>query len=214
MNRRLLIIVLMACLLPLGMQAQQGTFRFAQLTDIHLTPNNPNPTEDLLRSIAQINATDSIDFVLVTGDLTEEGDRATMEKVKSCLDLLKVPYHVALGNHETKWSDSGCTAFGEIFGGERFEFEHKGFLFLGFNSGPLMRMAYGHVVPQDIRWMTEEMEKNGKDKPVILVTHYPLMDGDVDNWYEVTDAVRPYNVRLFIGGHYHSNRDLRYDGIG
>ena len=53
----------MACLLPLGMQAQQGTFRFAQLTDIHLTPNNPNPTEDLLRSIAQINATDSIDFV-------------------------------------------------------------------------------------------------------------------------------------------------------
>ena len=71
MNRRLLIIVLMACLLPLGMQAQQGTFRFAQLTDIHLTPNNPNPTEDLLRSIAQINATDSIDFVLVTGDLTE-----------------------------------------------------------------------------------------------------------------------------------------------
>lgn len=195
------------------MQAQQGTFRFAQLTDIHLTPNNPNPTEDLLRSIAQINATDSIDFVLVTGDLTEEGDRATMEKVKSCLDLLKVPYHVALGNHETKWSDSGCTAFGEIFGGERFEFEHKGFLFLGFNSGPLMRMAYGHVVPQDIRWMTEEMEKNGKDKPVILVTHYPLMDGDVDNWYEVTDAVRPYNVRLFIGGHYHSNRDLRYDGI-
>lgn len=142
-----------------------GTARdipFAQLTDIHLTPNNPNPTEDLLRSIAQINATDSIDFVLVTGDLTEEGDRATMEKVKSCLDLLKVPYHVVLGNHETKWSDSGCTAFGEIFGGERFEFEHKGFLFLGFNSGPLMRMAYGHVVPQDIRWMTEEMEKTAK----------------------------------------------------
>ena len=42
----------MAYLLPLGMQAQQGTFRFAQLTDIHLTPNNPNPTEDLLRSVA------------------------------------------------------------------------------------------------------------------------------------------------------------------
>ena len=100
MNRRLLIIVLMACLLPLGMQAQQGTFRFAQLTDIHLTPNNPNPTEDLLRSVAQINATDSIDFVLVTGDLTEEGDRTTMEKVKSCLDLLKVPYHVVLGNQQ------------------------------------------------------------------------------------------------------------------
>lgn len=199
----------------LTLQAQQAAFRFAQLTDIHCSPDNPKPTEDLLRSVAQINATDSIDFVLVTGDLTEEGDRATLEHVKSCLDLLKAKYYVILGNHETKWSDSGCTAFGEIFGGERFEFEHKGILFLGFNSGPLMRMAYGHVVPQDIRWMTEEMEKAGAriEKPVILVTHYPLLDGDVDNWYEVTDAVRPYNVRLFIGGHYHRNRTLSYDGI-
>ena len=218
MNRRLFISALLVCLLPFMAQAQQVTFRFAQLTDIHLSPSNPNPTEDLLRSIAQINATDSIDFVLVTGDIAEEGDRATMEKVKSCLDLLKVKYYVALGNHETKWSDSGCTAFGEIFGGERFDFEHKGFLFLGFNSGPLMRMAYGHVVPQDIRWMTERMNQYNtgdpqQNKPVILVTHYPMIEGDVDNWYEVTDAVRPYNIRLFIGGHYHRNRDLRYDGI-
>ena len=218
MTRRLFTSVLFACLLPFMVQAQQAVFRFAQLTDIHLSPNNPNPTEDLLRSIAQINATDSIDFVLVTGDIAEEGDRATMEKVKSCLDLLKVKYYVVLGNHETKWSDSGCTAFGEIFGGERFEFEHKGFLFLGFNSGPLMRMAYGHVVPQDIRWMTETMDRynagnSRPDKPVILVTHYPMTEGDVDNWYEVTDAVRPYNIRLFIGGHYHRDRDLRYDGI-
>ena len=218
MNRRLFIRALLLCLLPFMAQAQQIAFRFAQLTDIHLSPSNPNPTEDLLRSIAQINATDSIDFVLVTGDITEEGDRATMEKVKSCLDLLKVKYYVALGNHETKWSDSGCTAFGEIFGGERFDFEHKGFLFLGFNSGPLMRMAYGHVVPQDIRWMTERMNQYNtgdpqQNKPVILVTHYPMIEGDVDNWYEVTDAVRPYNIRLFIGGHYHRNRDLRYDGI-
>ena len=218
MNRRLFISALLVCLLPFMAQAQQIAFRFAQLTDIHLSPSNPNPTEDLLRSIAQINATDSIDFVLVTGDITEDGDRATMEKVKSCLDLLKVKYYVALGNHETKWSDSGCTAFGEIFGGERFDFEHKGFLFLGFNSGPLMRMAYGHVVPQDIRWMTERMNQYNtgdpqQNKPVILVTHYPMIEGDVDNWYEVTDAVRPYNIRLFIGGHYHRNRDLRYDGI-
>lgn len=203
----------MACLLSLGMQAQSVNFRFAQLTDLHLSPNNPNPTEDLLRSVAQINATDNIDFVLVTGDITEEGDRAMLEKAKSCLDLLKVKYYIVLGNHETKWSDSGCTAFGEVFGYERFEFEHKGFLFLGFNSGPLMRMAYGHVVPQDIRWMTERMAQAGKDQPVVLVTHYPLTEGDVDNWYEVTDAVRPFNVRLFIGGHYHANMNKRYDGI-
>lgn len=205
--------LLLACLSSLTILAQDRSFRFAQITDIHFAPGKPNPTEDLLRTVAQINATDGIDFVLVTGDLTDNGDRTCMEEVKACLDLLKAPYYVVLGNHETKWSESGCTAFADIYGSERFKFTHKGFLFLGFNSGPLMRMAYGHIVPQDIEWMTAEMEKVGKDTPIILVTHYPMLEGDVDNWYDVTDAVRPYNVRLFIGGHYHRNRQLSYDGI-
>lgn len=213
MKQKAYFLLCLCCWLVLGAQAQQSCFRFAHLTDLHISPNNAQPTEDLLRSVAQLNATDGLDFVIVTGDLTEEGDRASLEKVKSCLDLLKMPHYMVLGNHETKWSESGCTAFAEIFGAERFKLEHKGFLFLGFNSGPLMRMAYGHVVPQDIRWMEEEMKKAGKEQKVILATHYPMMEGDVDNWYQVTDAVRPYNVRLFIGGHYHRDRELRYDGI-
>ena len=213
MKQKAYFLLCLCCWLVLGARAQQSCFRFAHLTDLHISPNNAQPTEDLLRSVAQLNATDGLDFVIVTGDLTEEGDRASLEKVKSCLDLLKMPHYTVLGNHETKWSESGCTAFAEIFGAERFKLEHKGFLFLGFNSGPLMRMAYGHVVPQDIRWMEEEMKKAGKEQKVILATHYPMMEGDVDNWYQVTDAVRPYNVRLFIGGHYHRDRELRYDGI-
>ena len=95
MNRRLFILVMMIGLLSFWGQAQSVSFRFAHLTDLHLSPNNPNPTEDLLRSVAQINATDNIDFVLVTGDITEEGDRACLDKAKSCLDLLKVKYYVA-----------------------------------------------------------------------------------------------------------------------
>ena len=192
-------------------QAQIGIFRFAQLTDIHLSENNPNPTEDLLRSIAQINATDSLDFVLVTGDLTEEGDNATLHKVKQCLDLLRYPYYTVMGNHETKWSESGCTMFAKIFGGERFSFFHKGIQFIGFNTGPFMRMAFGHVKPQDISWIQSTIKD--KKQPVILVTHYPILEGDVDNWYELTDAIKPYNIRLFVGGHYHRNKQSTYDGI-
>lgn len=205
------IYSLLALAFCVQVQAQIGTFRFAQLTDIHLSQNNPNPTEDLLRSIAQINATDSLDFVLVTGDLTEEGDNATLQKVKQCLDLLRYPYYTVMGNHETKWSESGCTMFSKIFGGERFSFYHKGIQFIGFNTGPFMRMAFGHVKPQDISWIQSTIKD--KKQPVILVTHYPILEGDVDNWYELTDAVKPYNIRLFIGGHYHRNKQFTYDGI-
>ena len=94
----------------------------------------------------------------------------------------------------------GCTAFGEIFGGERFEFEHKGFLFprLQLRSAD----AYGLRACSAARYPLDDggNGENGKDKPVILVTHYPLMDGDVDNWYEVTDAVRPTTCACLSAG--------------
>ena len=98
--------------------------------------------------------------------------------------------------------------------GERFKFEHKGFLFLGFNSGPLMRMAYGMSYREISHWMTETMkwiQCRQFQAGQTCNPCYPLSDedGDVDNWYDVTDAVRPYNIRTFIGGHYHRNRALR-----
>lgn len=87
-----------------------------------------------------------VDFVLVIGDFIEEGDCMIMLVVKFILDWLKVKYYVILGNYEIKWSDLGCIVFSEIFGGECFKFEYKGFLFLGFNLGLLMCMVYGYVV--------------------------------------------------------------------
>jgi len=189
-----------------------NSFKFALLSDLHITKSG-NASEDLQRAVDQINASGDIDFVLVTGDITEEGDRASLMKAKSILDELNIKYYIIPGNHETKWSDSGVTAFGDIFGSEQFKNDYKGFLFLGFNTGPLMRMADGHVAPQDISWLKNELKKAGKKKPVFIVTHYPLQAGDVDNWYELTDAIRQYNIRAFLGGHYHANRFLSYDGI-
>lgn len=209
-------IVVMSLFLmhSLLLQAQiTSPFRFVQLTDLHVNAGSDGPSEDLLNCVDHINKLDSIDFVIVTGDITENGDKASLLEVKSILDKLKVKYFTIPGNHETKWSESGMTDFGAIFGGERFEFEHKGLLFLGFNTGPLMRMAYGHVVPQDIAWLKERLCQRGVSKPVVIATHYPVIEGDVDNWYEVTDAVRPYNIRTFVGGHYHVNRLSAYDGI-
>ena len=194
-------------------QAIAQDFRFAQLTDIHLDGNNPTPLNALQQSIDRINATDGLDFVLITGDISDSGDKTTMMRTRQLFDNLRIPYYIVMGNHETKWSDSGCTAWQEVFGGERFEFTHQGVHFLGFNTGPLMRMAYGHVVAQDLKWLRERLSSYPKDDPVIIATHYPLLQGDVDNWYEVTDLLRHYNVRLIIGGHYHSLCNHTYDGL-
>lgn len=190
-----------------------ANFKFAFLTDIHITAGNPVPYNDLARSVEQINQTAGIEFAIISGDITNIGDRRSMEVVKSLLDKLTVKYYIVPGNHETKWSESGVTDFAHVFGSERFRFEHGGILFLGVNSGPIIRMADGHVAPQDIDWIKENLAQAGKEQPVIFVTHYPLQPGDIDNWYEVTDALRPYNIKLVMGGHYHRYMQLQYDGI-
>ena len=205
--------IFLSALLCLILSSLRGEdFRFALLTDIHVSSDSL-AYNDLRRSVEQINKIRNLDFVIVSGDVTEEGDRASLKRVKFLLDQLNVKYYITSGNHETKWSESGATDFSHIFGSDRFKFEHKGLLFLGFNSGPVIRMADGHVSPQDISWMKKELGTVGKEKPVILVTHYPLQEGDVDNWYDVTDAVRPYNIRSVLGGHYHRNLLFSYDGI-
>ena len=190
-------------------------FSFALLTDTHISTSNPRPMEDLQRSITDINLDPSIEFVVVTGDLTENGDRASIEAIKSALDQLRVPYYAASGNHETTWSESGVMDFTRVFGDSRFAFSHNGMYFIGFNSGPVIRMADGHVAPQDIAWLRHNLDSVSAagDAPIFVFTHYPLRNGDVDNWYEVTDVLRQHNVQCIMGGHYHRNLLFDCDGI-
>lgn len=190
-------------------------FSFALLTDTHISNSNPQPLEDLQRSVADINAMPDVDFVIVSGDLTESGDRRALETVKGELDKLRVPYYATSGNHETTWSESGVMDFSRVFGSNRFAFTYDSTFFVGFNSGPVIRMADGHVAPQDIAWLKEQLDSvaNHGNSKIIVVTHYPLQNGDVDNWFDVTDVLRRYNVQCIIGGHYHRNLLFDCDGI-
>ena len=190
-------------------------FSFALLTDTHISTSNPRPMEDLQRSIADINQDPAIEFVVVTGDLSESGDRSSIQSIKDALDQLNVPFYAASGNHETTWSESGVMDFSRVFGDSRFAFTHNGMYFIGFNSGPVIRMADGHVAPQDIAWLKHNLDSVSatSDAPIFVFTHYPLRNGDVDNWYEVTDVLRQHNVQCVMGGHYHRNMLVNCDGI-
>lgn len=189
------------------------TFSFAQFTDVHISQSNENNTEDLRRAVEDVNTQEHIAFVLVSGDIAETGDYVSLMVAKRELDKLNCPYYIVPGNHDTKWSESGATDFKRIFGDNRFRLQFNGFLFLGINTGPIIKMGDGHVSPQDVVWVERQLKNVGKKMPVFIVTHYPLKSGDVDNWWLLTDVVRKYNVQSFLGGHYHRNMVNNYDGI-
>ena len=186
------------------------TFSFALITDTHI--GNPNNDEDLFRIVKDINALPEIAFVILSGDVTEFGAYDELRTAKCLLDELKIPWYVLPGNHDSNWSESGTNDFLRVFGNETFGFEYGGYKFIGLASGPNMRMGPGQIPRENLTWFFDELGHTNIDMPIIYVNHYP-MDNGLNNWFEVMDAFRPYNVQLMLCGHGHTNKALSFEGV-
>lgn len=186
---------------------KQDPVRFAYLSDTHFSFGAPS-VEYLKECIRDINRLDSLDFVLFGGDLTDFGSDAELYAVKEIMDSLKYPYYVVAGNHDAKWSESGCNTFREVFGYEQFEFRKKGWRFLGCSCGPDMRMAPALLPRESMEWLKG---LQGGERS-IFINHYP-QDTSVLNWFDVTRELKRVGVQFEIGGHWHNNYILNYDGI-
>jgi outer membrane protein assembly factor BamB/calcineurin-like phosphoesterase family protein len=207
----LLAFCLLTCLGFLPLNGQEARFSFALITDTHI--GGEGADEDLQRTVDDINTTDSIAFVILSGDITEFGSDRELRLAKRILDGLTKSWYIIPGNHDTKWSESGANSFRVIFGDEAFAFTHGGWLFLGTNSGPNMRMGPGQVPRENIVWLDSVLSvPANREKKIISVNHYPLDEG-LNNWYELTDRLKKLDTRLALCGHGHSNRVMDFEGI-
>lgn len=220
-----------------GADRGNGIVRFAYLADVHISIGTTN-IEDLENSVKDINALNAsgggathvnlsslsfaggnnsgssvtgkfVDFVIVAGDVTEFGSDEEIALAKSILDKLTVPYYIVSGNHDSKWSESGCNTFAKVFGYETFDFEAGGFRFIGCNSGPNMRMAPALVPRESMVWLDSVTKVIPKGTPVIFVNHYPLTD-EMLNYAEVLEFLSRTNIQLALCGHGHNNHKMSY----
>ena len=218
--------------------ASAGTTRFAVLTDMHVSAptvvyDTLQLTDDTLavfdapqlmprmvvgeaqQALAICTAdmsSQDLSFILNAGDMTENGDSLSLRCVRALLDSTHIPYYVTCGNHETTWSRSALMDLRAVFDSVRFAQNINGMLFLGMNSGPILRMSDGHISPADTLWARQWLDSLGT-QPTFVITHYPLQNGDVDNWYDLTNILRQYNTQVIISGHHHRNKHLVTDGI-
>jgi len=195
------------------LSAQQPFFRFAVISDMHISSENAQNSDDLNSVIADLNRQQGIAFVLVTGDITAKGDLKSLTEAKNLLSKLNAHFYVVAGNHDTKNTDDFGINFKRVFGDNKFRHSFNGFFFLGVSSVQYLNVQEGHFSAQDTEWLKRALKNIGKKRPVFFVTHHPLKTGDVDNWFDVTDVLRQYNTQAAISGHYHKNLVLDYDGI-
>ncbi|RYG20251.1 MAG: metallophosphoesterase [Chitinophagaceae bacterium] len=201
---------LLLLLFSFSFSAFSQDFNYAFISDTHIGATTGE--EDLRRTVADINAQKNLDFVVITGDITEMGTNEELKLAKSIFSLLKIPYYIMPGNHDTGWSESGGVSFIKEFGYDKFTFDHKGYRFIACASGPYVRMSDGHIPRDATVWLDEVLKKTPKDMPIIFLNHYPI-DNSLDNWYEVTDRLKTRNIQYIINGHGHNNNAMNFEGI-
>lgn len=206
MNKKLFLLLLLV-VAAIGSYAQP--IKFALVTDTHV--GNATGADDLENTVKDINSNPEIEFVIVSGDVTEFGADEELKLAKNILDQLQKPWYAIPGNHDTNWSESGSNSFNRIFGSGTFSFEHKGFVFLGTGSGPNMRMGPGQIPREDIVWLHQQLKTVG-NKPIVYVNHYP-QDSSLNNWYSAIDLLKQHQIKFMICGHGHTNRLYHSEGI-
>ena len=206
-----LLSILLMIIFGFATSAQpRSSFTFALITDTHA--GSPDNDADLHRTVQDINRQNNIAFVIVCGDVTEFGSYDELRTAKCLLDDLRVPFYAIPGNHDSNWSESGTNDFLRVFGNDTFGFEYNGYKFIGLSSGPNMRMGPGQIPRENLTWLFKELKETDTNLPIIYVNHYP-MDKGLNNWFEVMDALRPYNVKLMLCGHGHANRAMNLEGV-
>lgn len=205
-----LIAILVSVITQLN--AQNKGWKFAHVSDIHVNLTNPTAIEDLRRTVKDINANPEIEFVVISGDITEFGADLELKATKKMLDSLNKPWYIVPGNHDMNWSESGGNSFKKVFGSETFAVKKHGYLFLGTNCGPNMRMSPGQIPRENIVWLDSVLKATPKETPIIFVNHYPI-DSALNNWYDIIDRLKQHNTQLVICGHGHSNHQLNFEGI-
>lgn len=192
-------------------QDTQTPVSFAFLTDVHVQPSAESSGQ-LQQIVNEINAS-GLDFVLVTGDISNQGTLRELSHVKQILDQLIIPYYIIPGNHETNWSESAGQDFADLWGDDKFVFRKGDFVFLGLNTGPFMRMGDGHILTEDLRWLDRQLALHMKEgRRLLFFAHYPLAEG-LDQWYLVTDRLNEYPAVVAFCGHGHRLQLLNFDGI-
>jgi predicted phosphodiesterase len=217
-------------------------YRFAIISDPHIglpqtIDNNPNrfhlievsipALETIFRHLEQLN----IDFLLLPGDLTQDGEKENHQWLKERLERLPFPVYVVPGNHDVPY----LTATNEYIGlkefphyyqkfgysdGEKLYYSREilpGLQLIGLNSNQFTSdgQQLGCLDEEQLIWLDNTLQ-HLTDKLVLIMIHHNVIEhlpGQsshklgkrymLDNATELKAILRKYGVKLIITGHLH-----------
>jgi len=208
-------------------------FRFAYVSDSHLYARGMQHrfAKAVIKAVEDMNVLDpQPDFVLYGGDLAQLGRPDELAFGQQLIGELKAPVKMMVGEHD--WYLDLGEKWREMFGPDRYSFDHKGVHFVVLNSvveedfwtakgyTPEQRMAIVaglddnrqspfSVGAEQRGWLKQDLAAVDKKTPLVVFSHSPLYklyrpwNFWTDDAEEVQALLRPFETVSVVHGHTH-----------
>lgn len=164
--------------------------------------------------VAEITAQLKPAFIVNGGDVTDYGWNGEVDEYQAVLQACPSPVLHVPGNHDVRWSPMGPALFQRRLGGTH----------TARDFGPCRVVLMDTTVPlshwgsfsrTQLDWLESELKRAGRERPVILGMHHWVGRNRaiIDNEEALRRLIEPYNVKLILTGHGHTDDDWKWDGI-
>jgi 3',5'-cyclic AMP phosphodiesterase CpdA len=188
-------------------------FTFLVANDLHYHNEQDDPW--LARLFDRMNGqAEQPEFLLLLGDLAENGSEQQLTNVKSALDWLAMPVYPVIGNHDYVEA-TDRTGWNATFGQTNYRFEHRGWQFLGLDS--TVGTPYEDILMPEstLEWVSAELAGLSREQPLVFFTHFPIGAGirwRPRNAEELLERFVGWNLRAGFSGHFHGAVEQEWNG--
>lgn len=203
------------------------TLKFVVMSDLHLvregeTSMSLDTAARLEAAVACLNERYAdADFVVIAGDLADEGEAAAYERLKAITAGITLPTYITLGNHDDR--PTFLNVFGAHHADETGKINHvidaKGYRVIVLDSSEPGRVD-GVLTAHQMDWLTTRLAE-AADRPVIVVLHHNAnalhISADTIKIHDDAPFIAALkthgDIRQVIAGHVHLTSTAIYHGL-
>jgi Icc protein len=167
------------------------SFKIALISDPHYHFTK------LQEALLHINQQEDYAFVMVTGDLTENGLIREFTFFHNIMENLRLPYVTAIGNHD--YLSNGELVYRQMFGPDNYSFVFNNVKFVVFDNTTIESEK-----EPDMDWLAGEIINDSGYDHVIPFSHIPPYDGQMKDYkLAFHQLMVSHGIRVSIHGHRH-----------
>ena len=185
-----------------------GNYSFIVLTDTHIEGGNANGLEKLP---AIVSADSSIKFVVVVGDVTQNGAKEDIDKFIEIAKSLSVPIYPVIGNHDIYFGN--WPVWKENIGSTSYKISEGNAALFMLDSA---NAFYGK---QQLDWLEGEMKLTNRD--VFVFSHHNLFTEGLVNLQQTSSnyerarltSILRNKCHIMFMGHSHKMQHNKVGGV-